>query len=561
MYPSSFVGGLSLLIVLKFSVVGWRQGVYRQIFAHIQGLEIFSMRFKVASIAGGVALAVSQLAQAGTAPFFNPLTQSSAVATPNHINELNSPWQVPAGISQVKLTSMSEIEADIEQSVVRVPGLSRGATMWDMVAFDDEGENIFIPHETFVGAGATRYNIEEDKAVTIFAGDMGGLDGSWAEDWGAFDPATYTPNGTVFLGEEWSGEGRIMEILNPHDDPEDIKYRELQTIANVSHEGLRFSRNAKTLYYVDEWNSGSIYKIVFKDKYDYTKGGQTFVLKVKDYDGVPSDNWNDPSNADAVRTGKAKWVPLTNKKGKPLTSVDPFMNGPTNDPRTNDDTRGGRPAADEVGATPYGRPEDMEVGVLANGNEVIYFAATSEKTIYSIEERRGRNAYVRVFASEDATPKNVGFAPTTGVINSPDNLAQDALGNIYIIEDAPNGSDVGGDIWFVRDENGDGEAESVDHFMSIQVDGAEATGMIFNPAKPTQFVVAVQHPDSTDLDAVPGGHGDALWMFDLKDVVPPPCEKTVRPWHAAKYNRGIKTCSYTDDFNFVYALKRAGLYY
>lgn len=100
-------------------------------------------------------------------------------------------------------------------------------------------------------------------------------------------------------------------------------------------------------------------------------------------------------------------------------------------------------------------------------------------------------------------------------MNSPDNLAQDADGNIYIIEDAPNGSSTGGDIWFARDVNGDGVAESIDHFLSVRVDGSEATGMIFNPKDRNEFVVAVQHPDSTNLDSVPEGFGDAVWKFTI----------------------------------------------
>lgn len=495
--------------------------------------------------AGGAALLVSQLALAGSAPYFNPLTQSSAVASPNHINELNSPWQTPAGISQQKLTSMEEIEADMEQSVVRVPGLSNNASMWDMVAFDDEGKFIFIPHETFSGAGASRYDIANDKVETIFAGDLGGLQGDWSEDWGAFDPATFTPNQTLLLAEEWSGEGRVMEILNPFAAPDDIEYRELDSIANVSHEGLRFSKDGRTLYFVDEWNSGSVYKFVSTTIGDYT-AGQTFVLAVDGFDGEAADMWNDVSNQSAVRIGAATWIPLTDADGNPLTSANPFLNGPTNDPRSNDDTRGGRPAADEVHATPYGRPEDIEVGRLASGNPVLYFAATSEKTVYSVEELGGHQAFVRVFASENQTPKNLGFPATSGVINSPDNLAQDALGNIYIIEDAPNGGDVGGDIWFVRDTDSDGVAESVDHFLSIQVAGAEATGMIFNPAEPTQFVVAVQHPTTTDLDVVADGQGDALWLFDIRDVVPPICNAAIAP-----ANNKMKTCTQAKDARFI----------
>ena len=111
-----------------------------------------------------------------------------------------------------------------------------------------------------------------------------------------------------------------------------------------------------------------------------------------------------------------------------------------------------------------------------------------------------------------------GFDPTTAVLNSPDNLAQDALGNIYVVEDAPNGDPVGGDIWFARDTDNDGVAESLDHFMSIRADGSEATGLVFNPVDPTEFVIAVQHPDSTHLAVVPDGLGDAVWKFEISQI-------------------------------------------
>lgn len=117
---------------------------------------------------GAATVAVSQLSFAGTDIYFNPLTQSSSVASPNHINELNGPWRAPAGISQENLTSMAEIEADANQSVVRAPGASTSASMWDMVAFDPTGEYIFIPHESPFGAGVSRYSVFEDSNVVLF---------------------------------------------------------------------------------------------------------------------------------------------------------------------------------------------------------------------------------------------------------------------------------------------------------------------------------------------------------------------------------------------------------
>ncbi|MGH8533095.1 MAG: hypothetical protein ACREV1_10330, partial [Gammaproteobacteria bacterium] len=248
------------------------------------------------SLAACLALTVSHTALAGTDIFFTPLTESALVTLPDSDEEMNAPWVVPAGVSQKNLTSMAEIEADMKQSVVRAPGAGTSASMWDMVSFDRHGKNIFIPHESPWGAGGSRYNIKQDKNEVMFSGDAGGMNGDWSKDWGAFDPSSYTPNGTVFFAEEWTAEGRVMEVLSPHAPIDKIEVRELDSIANVSHEGLLFSADEKTLYFVDEWNSGSIYKIEFLNKNKYDKGGRTFVLAVDAFDGDPAANYNEGDN-------------------------------------------------------------------------------------------------------------------------------------------------------------------------------------------------------------------------------------------------------------------------
>ncbi|MCG6970312.1 MAG: DUF839 domain-containing protein [Gammaproteobacteria bacterium] len=494
---------------------------------------------KKALLATLVAAACTNV-HAGTDIYFNPLTQSTAVAqVPNHVNEINNPWQVPAGVSQQNLTSLKEVEADITQSIIRVPGLGTNASMFDMSAFDPTGRYVFIPHETQFGAGVTRYDTKTDRAVNIVAGDGTGL---WSSDYGAFDPATWTPVNTLLVGEEWSGQGRLFEIVNPMADVENgetVEINELNSVPNVSHEGLRFNADGSALYFVDEDRSGSVYKFVPSVAGDYSKG-QSFVLSVDGFAGDTSANapkYGETDYTYADRTGPATWVALTDADGNALTEADPFDNV----------TRGGRAAADEQGGTPYRRPEDVEVGKLANGNEVLYFNATEEQGAFSVEELGNGKAMVRLMANED-TVKNLGYPATSGHITSPDNLAQDAFGNIYMVEDWPNGSDKGGDIWFLRDTNGDGVAESVDHFMSLQVKGAENTGMIFRPNHPTQFIVSVQHPESTD---VADGQGDALWLIDVKDVVAPPCVKGDDEHHDRRERRGVKTCSKSNDTNFI----------
>ncbi len=510
-------------------------------------------QFKKKTIITGMLLACAQAASAGTDVFFNPLTQSAAVAqVPNHVNELNSPWQVPAGVSYKNLTSLHEIEADPAQSTVRVPDLGSNAAMFDMSAFDPTGRFIFMPHETQYGAGLTRYDRTTDKAVNLFKGDMGGKNGDWTHDFGALDPATWTPVNTLLVGEEWSGQGRLFEVANPMADVENgeaIIVKELNSVPNVSHEGLRFNHAGTELYFVDEDRSGSVYKFVPSVPGDYSKG-RSFVLRVDGFAGDPATVAGAyPDNKPAERTGMATWVPMTDANGVALTTANPFDN----------ETRGGRLAADELNGTPFRRPEDIEVGYLKNGNEAVYFTATEELAVYSVEELGHGKAMVRL-AADESTLKNLGHAATTGHINSPDNLAQDALGNIYMVEDWPNGDNVGGDIWFLRDTNNDGVAESVDHFMSLQVKGAENTGMIFNPANPTQFIVNVQHPDSTSDEV--NGMGDATWLINIKNVVAPICDDESDDGHEHHDNRGgkkrkVKTCSNSDDTNFVKKLIKA----
>lgn len=468
-------------------------------------------------------LAASHAAFAGTDVWFTPLTQSAPVVPANDIAELGSPWVTPEGIYHKNIVSLREVEDQVlspGQSLIRVPGQGTSAAMFDMLSFDPTGSYLFIPHETPIGAGCSRISLYDNKSEVILAGDQQGAVGNWSNDFGAFDPSRWTPNNTLFLAEEWAGYGRVVEILNPLAPADQIEHRVLESFPNVAHEGINFSEKFKdTIYFIDEFNSGSIYKFVMKNPGDYSVG-QSFVLSVDGFvsaGGNPAADWNQQP-AGALRTGNATWIPLTDKDGVPLPGIsNPFE----------DTTLGGRKAADDAGGTPFGRPEDMSVSRANNGNEMIFVAITSENAVISIEilgdRRRGKaagasgKAIVRTMINA-SSPKNVGHSPTTAVLNSPDNIALDSLGNVYVIEDAPNGSSNGGDIWFIRDKNSDGVGESLDHFMSIRVSGSEATGMIFNPANPLEYAVCVQHPQSTDLVAVPNGLGDSVWMFNLENI-------------------------------------------
>ena len=81
---------------------------------------------------------------------------------------------------------------------------------------------------------------------------------------------------------------------------------------------------------------------------------------------------------------------------------------------------------------------------------------------------------------------------------SPDNLAIDHEGNVYIVEDRNGGVD--DDIWFARDSNNDGdlsdEGEGLARWASNGTLGSEFTGLYFDPTDKRRAWVNIQHPNS-----------------------------------------------------------------
>ena len=85
-----------------------------------------------------------------------------------------------------------------------------------------------------------------------------------------------------------------------------------------------------------------------------------------------------------------------------------------------------------------------------------------------------------------------------GGLRNADNLAIDAEGNIYIIEDRGGGSD--DDIWFAVDKNKDGDlldaGEGLARWASNGTVGSEFTGLYFDFRQPNIAYVNIQHPSS-----------------------------------------------------------------
>jgi len=280
--------------------------------------------------------------------------------------------------------------------------------------------------------------------------------------------------------------------------------RWLSKVPAVSHEGLRFDK-ALNLYFIDESNTGSIYKYVPLVPGNLAVG-QTFVLKVTAYTGNVTANWD--ANLASPRVGPAIWVPITDAVGNKLTVADPFQYNASI-------STGGRAAADEVGGTPYGRPEDMSITVDNQGREILLFAATSENAVYTIVLLDALTAEVKVFCSRNTTNIATGL-PVGTDLGSPDNMALDADGTVYVIEDQ---GPANADIWQAVDADKDGVADYLARWLGMGVTGAEPTGLFFHPNNLDTAIVAIQHPTSRN---------DAVW-----ELTAAPCSVTYKMYNSA----------------------------
>ncbi|MCP5145540.1 MAG: VPLPA-CTERM sorting domain-containing protein [Gammaproteobacteria bacterium] len=366
---------------------------------------------------------------------------------------------------------------------------------WDMIDTNrtgvDANRYLFMPFEpsnsdivamgecgggtSNCASGALRIDTWTGETTTIVA--IG------TENWQRGDASRWAPWGGWITGEEnWSPgstattpTGRLFEVTNPvTTDGSDVDFvQRNNVIPRVSHEGLAFDADS-AFYFVDENSSGSIYKFVSANPLadngdDYFNAGTTYALKMS---GI----------GDAF-----DWVAL-----------DPF-------------NLDGRGAADAVGADGFNRPEDLEIKTLGDGSQLLFFAATGTHDVWTIN--LGTNE-VYQFVSQATIDLATGLA-VGSAFRSPDNLAIDADGNIYIIEDqeTPNA-----DIWLTIDENNDGIAEGIQRWAGMQVTGAEPTGLFFDLANPNVAYVNIQHPDSLNdrtvrIEASPVPVPAAVWLF------------------------------------------------
>ncbi len=372
---------------------------------------------------------------------------------------------------------------------------------WDMLTVNEtgprKGEFLFTVFETGQ-AGVQRHEVATGQTDTIWQSPQPG-------GHVAFDASYWTPWGTFITAEEsWctaptgctSNYGRLFELKNPTTAPgitgpvtassnDGAQMVHRNVIPRVSHEGIQFDK-AGNMYFIDELNGGSLYKYtsaagkgeIKSGRSEYFAAGQTFVLRIGD--------GNTPN-----ATGEATWVPITDASGAALPGAITITdgNGVTSvDGRNTTDL----PA---FKGTDYQRPEDLQIQTV-KGAESLYMATTTTNEVYRMDLTSNTMA---IFANRSTTDLATS-APVGSGLTSPDNLAIDHGGNIYVIEDRPGGVD--DDIWFAQDLNHDGDltdaGEGLGRWASNGTLGSEFTGLYFDPTNKRRAWVNIQHPASTN---------------------------------------------------------------
>jgi uncharacterized protein len=362
----------------------------------------------------------------------------------------------------------------------------------DMIDADPTGRYIFMPLEQ--GAGGVlridtqdpNYNTRTTVIVTPNTANSQGFirgDASRFTPWGGYLTGEENlTNGTITSG---TGQGRLFEVTNPLTATTGTGtfVQRNSVIPIVAHEGMAFD-SAKNFYFVDENLSGSVYKFTSAnpnaaDGDGFFAAGTVYALQAGG--GITtavtgSFNVGDEGVTNTL-SGATTWVALSGLNG--------------------------RGAADVAGASGFNRPEDMELLSLANGNEALIFATTAGDNDNN-SNNGNSHVYLQnlttntlsLFADSNTIDLATGLAVGAG-FRSADNIAIDANGNVYIIEDRNGSTD--DDIWFANDINHDGDltdaGEGLARWASNGINGSEFTGLYFSKTDPNLAWVNIQHPN------------------------------------------------------------------
>ena len=386
---------------------------------------------------------VAPAAFAAAGPFdFTPIAGS---AYGQASTDWTEPYVLPEGYSQSLVSDETTLDV--------YPGI-------------DDLHDMNTQNETGAQAGRYLYNTYEvgsNGAVAVTdlkTGESAVI--AQREDWNRLDGIVWTPWGSLLVTEETTG-GKVYEVFLDKEDPTTVDHiEERSELGVLRHEGIGVAPDG-SVFVIDELNGGSIFKFVPTRRGDLSEG-RLHALKLTGLTDA-AQKWNPATFSEKV--GGFEWVALD----QALVSTDADA------------------AADAVGATEFGRPEDVQVI-----GQTLYVANTSEDRVVAIDLTK---LTVASFVQAGLNVPVENKANQVTGFNNPDNLAVGPDGALWIAED----NDFS-DIYVAgKDRDKDGAADSVELFASLKDEHAETTGIYFGQ-NPKELFVSVQHPDKELADGI-----------------------------------------------------------
>lgn len=400
-----------------------------------------------------IALVLASAANAGTMAF-QPIAGSAYDEATGDPAVLNSePWVIPAGFTQRIVADETKLD------------IYTGPDWTDMNTVNETGlqagRYLYRTHEVRPGIGAFAGGAV--SVVDLNTGQVSAI--AQRKDWEALDGILWTPWGSILVVEEaiaaalpdaqapQAASGLVYELeLDKRHPAQAGKISVRPLLGSLAHEGIEMDAEGN-VYVIDEERGGSIYKFV-PERYGDLGNGRLFALRV----------------LNGAKTGDAEWLPLD------MAQVQISA----------------RLAAKAVSATPYCRPEDMErIGqrlYVALTCEDVSDAANTGGDGAVLSVRLGEKPKVNYFVAHGVNAAKEDKARKATGLRNPDNLAADADGRLWIVEDNEYS-----DIWVAEPDNdGDGYSDGVSLFASLKDASAEGTGIYFG-TDPHTLYINVQH--------------------------------------------------------------------
>ena len=386
---------------------------------------------------------IAPAALAATGPFdFVPIAGS---AYGQASTDWTVPYLVPEGFTQT---------------------LVHDETVLDVYPGADDLHDMNTQNETGVQAGRYLYNTYEvgsNGAVSVTDLKTGAVSViAQRADWNRLDGIRWTPWGSLLVTEETTG-GKVFELFFAKNDPTTVERIEERTeLGALRHEGIDVAADGSVVV-IDEFNGGSIFKFVPTVRGDLSQG-QLHALKITGLTDA-AQKWNPATFTEKV--GAFEWVALDQEQ----VTVDADA------------------ASNAVGATEFGRPEDVEII-----GKTLYVANTSEERVVAIDlTKLTVSSFVEAGVNVPVEDKAAGVSG----FNNPDNLAEGPDGALWITEDN-SFSDI---FRAGKDRDHDGASDNVELFASLTDEGAETTGIYFGK-NPKELFATVQHPDKDLADGI-----------------------------------------------------------